>query len=82
MCYVSHGLANLENEEGIVNETIKWIPVADSVPDDDTTVLLFTPNAGEPVWLGYRDDNDWRYVDALRVEHKVTHWAEMPEGPK
>ena len=65
-----------------MNETINWIAVADSVPDDDTTVLLFTPNAGEPVWLGYRDDNDWRYVDALRVEHKVTHWAEMPEGPK
>jgi hypothetical protein len=65
-----------------VDETINWIAVTDSVPDDDTTVLLFCPDAGEPVWLGYRDDEHWHFVDSIKVTYAVTHWAEMPEGPK
>jgi len=58
-----------------------WISVNDFLPDDDTTVMIWTDD--EP-WLGYHDvDEDgacWRNVDGARI--KVTHWAAMPAGPK
>lgn len=61
-------------------EALTWVPVSKRLPDSDLTVLLFNADADEPVWLGYRDDNDgWLYVDA--VEAAPTHWAEMPGGP-
>lgn len=59
-----------------------WKSVADEMPDSDDTVLIFSKEADEPVWLGYWDiENDcWRDVNAFPIE--VTHWAKMPEGPE
>lgn len=58
-----------------------WKTIADEMPDSDETVLVFSKEADEPVWLGYWDsENDcWRAVDGSKIE--VTHWAKMPEGP-
>ena len=58
---------------------MEWIAVDDRLPDDDTTVLVSGPN--DDVWIGWHDgDGGWKSVDASPIE--VTHWAEMPEGPK
>lgn len=66
-----------------------WIPITDSLPDDDQTVMIYVPDCDEPVWLGYHGDPFdgadgglcWRCINN-DVAPGVTHWAEMPEGPK
>ena len=59
--------------------TILWHP-AEQPPDDDRTVLLFHPQANEPVWLGYRNNGRWLDIETWEIEG-VTHWADLPEGP-
>lgn len=61
-------------------ELIQWHPVSEP-PDSDITVLLFSPQADEPVWPGYLDGARWRYSDGL-LANPPTHWADMPAGPK
>jgi len=67
-------------------ESLRWIATQDDLPDAGVTVLLFCPDAGEPVWPGYFEESTahgylWRSADGMELE-SVTHWAEMPEGPK
>jgi hypothetical protein len=59
-------------------QSLTWHPVA-TPPDSDTTVLLFDPAASEPVWLGYLDGDDWRFVDGMPAA--PTHWTDIPKGP-
>jgi hypothetical protein len=61
-----------------MNETLTWTPVAERLPDDDTTVLICTTGTAEPVWIGWLIDGCWYESEGARVE--VTHWAEMPRG--
>lgn len=62
-------------------ETIRWIPVAEGLPDDDVTVLLDHPAFDEPVWLGYHQDGMWWTVDGNPLpEGIVKGWADMPSG--
>lgn len=72
-------------------ESIIWRDANEVQPDEGITVLLFVP--GEDVHEGFLDtdiENDelvWRWNDASRVttaDHTgvVTHWADMPAGPK
>lgn len=57
-----------------------WTPVGESLPDDDSTVLLAF-NDGE-VWVGYLDAGDWRYVSSDLIKHRVvTHWMHLPAHP-
>ena len=67
-------------------ESIKWKSVLCSMPDVETTVLIHMPKGPEPIWLGYYDDGGmvpcWRSVDGSMIGEIVTHWAEMPKGPK
>jgi hypothetical protein len=65
-----------------VSETINWISVAGQMPDDDTTILVRTTSDSEPVWLGYHDGEDWITVCGKYFKDEITHWAEMPGGPK
>jgi hypothetical protein len=68
-------------------ETINWVLAADALPDDDTTVLVYAPGAGEPVWLGFYDGCYWFSVDGCKygneeeIAQQVTAWAMMPKGP-
>ncbi|MDD5176795.1 MAG: hypothetical protein PHQ05_10275 [Sterolibacterium sp.] len=58
-----------------------WIKVKDSLPDADLVVLVCTPKASEPVWLGYLDGEVWRYIDASPIERggiKVEGWSDLP----
>jgi len=65
-------------------ETLHWHPVDEQLPDDEITVLLLAPTADEPVWPGYRDGDDWRWVDGSIVADgsivrvPVTHSTYMP----
>ena len=59
-------------------EMITWFDCAESLPDDDTTVLVALPS-GE-TWVGWHQDRRW--PDASTAgEIEVTHWADMPRGP-
>lgn len=57
----------------------RWIPVSESLPDDDLTVFAALEGSDEPVWLAYHDADGWNSVDATPVH--VTHWKPMPKGP-
>ena len=63
-------------------EIIEWKGVRQTMPDADTTVLVFAPGANDEVWLGYWDGDVWREVGSDEIDGRVTHWAEMPFGPR
>lgn len=59
---------------------LRWIPVEESLPDSDLTVMTFSPvGSDEPVWLGYWDGEFWYSAEGFRIF--VTHWMEFPEPP-
>jgi hypothetical protein len=67
-------------------EVIDWKCITAEMPDEGITVLLFALGSSEAVWPGYLDDSTgptpvWRSAEAGFLEN-VTHWAEMPQGPK
>lgn len=56
-----------------------WIDASKELPDAETTVLICIKDAGEPVWLGYHNGDEWKDVEGMVIE--VTHWAEIPLAP-
>jgi hypothetical protein len=60
---------------------VTWSPVSESLPDSDTTVMIFVPADSEPVWLGFHDGTHWRSIDNMRLRHRVHSWAHLPEPP-
>jgi hypothetical protein len=66
-----------------IKQTPDWQPISQGLPDSDSTVLIAIENADEPIWIGFHDGEQWRYLDATAVlPLRVTHWANFPEGPK
>ncbi|WP_009965357.1 DUF551 domain-containing protein [Verrucomicrobium spinosum] len=69
--------------------TLTWIPVSESVPDDNTSVLGTSPLwDSEPVWPCYLEEGDWYSVDGsllsspdLLAGTPPTHWMHFPEPP-
>ena len=62
----------------------RWIPVWDSLPDDEEIVLVYSPGLNDQVWLGYlavHEDMTWYLVDGTDPG-EVTHWMPLPEPPK
>jgi len=61
-----------------------WIPITQSLPDSDQTVIVYCPESNEPIWLGYLDGDAWRDIDAMPIAHQapVTHWMPLPEPPE
>lgn len=75
-----------------IMESIFWHACDDSrgdeLPDVEQVVLVkLDPVYDEPVWLGYLDaplgSNRlvWFNIEGMKFPSRVTHWAEMPEGP-
>lgn len=78
-----------------VLECITWFPVEESLPDDDTTVLLARLDGAwsEPTCKGYLDGGIWyeqtgTSLDSVPGEPSCnpeflppTHWAHVPAGP-
>lgn len=54
-----------------------WISVEDELPDDGKIVLTYGDSV---VWVGYLDGGLWRTASGYPAT--VTHWSDMPEGPK
>jgi len=65
-----------------MNEWITWIDVNNELPDCDIDVLIRTDCASYPVWIGSHDSVDWQGTDGVMLLANVTHWADMPAGPK
>ena len=68
-----------------IPEQIDWHTTGK--PDDDLTVLIFTPEADDPIWLAYFDSHEkeaggsgWIYDNGKTVETPVMAWAQMPAG--
>ena len=65
----------------MTTETITWVLVTEGLPDDDETVLLYAPEYDEPVWVGWRDGDEWRDMNGHPTDG-VAAWAPMPAGPQ
>ncbi|CAN5355164.1 hypothetical protein BH09VER1_BH09VER1_28690 [soil metagenome] len=71
----------------MITEIITWIPIAESFPDSDLTVLGFNKDWDEPIWPCYLDGEEWFSAegDLLSWEGadniEPTHWAQFPKGP-
>lgn len=65
-----------------LNEIIEWKDATKEQPDDGIVVLVKTPSPGEPVWLAYRDDGQWFTPENMGYAYQITHWADIPAGPK
>lgn len=63
----------------MTTETITWHKASDTLPDSDMTVLVHSPSASEPVWLGYWDGRKWRDTDHMEIG-PVVAWADLPVG--
>lgn len=76
-----HGLRN-GFLDGHLAATPKWVNVKDNLPSTYTQYLVHITN-GE---RGYMEALYWNPYQAawsgLIYGHTVTHWMEMPEGPK
>lgn len=62
------------------NEVIHWRS-ADELPDSDLSVLVYAPEATEPVWIGFWDGQRW-VSDGL-IDYppgQVKAWADLPAG--
>lgn len=64
-----------------MSELIHWVDVKDQLPDDETTVLIYSAKHDEPVWFGFYEANAWFLPDGMPLLAKPTHWADMPAGP-
>ena len=64
-----------------MNETITWHEAAAELPDDETTVLVQSPDGSEPVWPGFHDERGWHWIESTERCIAVTAWADMPAGP-
>lgn len=64
-------------------ETVRWRDAGREKPDSDLTVLLHAPDANDPVWPGYWDDNEkaWIWAEGAPVgDQMVKAWADLPKG--
>ena len=61
--------------EVCVTEIPKWIPVAERLPEEDKTVLIFNKTMGLILF-------DWIHNNEWSCFGDATHWMPLPEQPK
>jgi len=61
-----------------LQRTLRWVPVTESLPDDEMTVLL--DYDGE-AWPGTYDGEAWHDLTGMPIVADVLHWCEFPEVP-
>ena len=69
------------------SEVLNWISIEQETPDEGVVVLLFHPDASEPVWPGVfegctADGYAFSHADGSIVSGSVLAWAEFPGGPE
>lgn len=63
------------------NNSCKWIPVEERLPERDTEVLVYAYNHN--IWVWEYHGNAWEAEDGYYHElDVVTHWMPLPEPPK
>ena len=64
----------------------EWIPVAERLPEEYKTVLVYNPNVdhGQTVMEAVRIDNTWKTEFDFEAceNNEITHWMPLPEPPK
>ena len=69
------------------DETISWIDMEEELPDDSINVLIFgytmATSDHRDVWIAHWDSESgcWRHDNGGRA-FLITHWSNMPTGPK
>ena len=64
-------------------EHIVWHPVESVMPNDERVVLIKTDSPVLPAFTGYCfNKSTWLSIGSHSISGNVTHWAELPEGPK
>lgn len=59
----------------------EWISVADSLPDEDTEVVVITHRVRE-AFIASRKGDHWD-ADEYRLEYEtVSHWMPLPPMPE
>ena len=58
----------------------KWIPAAEQIPGEYTTILFIS--GGGQVHVGYYDSEHKSYCDMTGFRYTCTHWMPLPEPPK
>lgn len=70
----------------MTTETLTWFSPAESMPDDDETVMLAmdAPTPYPPIVdIGWRSGDDWRFaLSGAVIPFPVIAWAPMPTGPR
>ena len=59
----------------------RWIPCSEVLPDDNMTVLVWS-EAGDRCEIAYHEDDLWFSADGDVAVFEVTHWMDLPEGPR
>jgi hypothetical protein len=64
-----------------ISPPLRWIPITESLPDEDISVLVRTDEGA--VAEAYLSGGDWFWPGLVNPISAVavTHWAEMPDGP-
>ena len=79
---IANGIC-LEEKQATSDETSKWIPVTERLPEIYTQVLCFT---GSSVQLAMYEGNDKWFTSyhsyTLEGKNLFTHWMPLPEPPK
>lgn len=65
-----------------ITPSVKWIDADLERPDDNLAVLMYIPDADEPVWLGYIEGGTWFEMDGFPVEGEVKAWCDLPKPPE
>jgi hypothetical protein len=66
-----------------LDEVLRWVDVDERLPDEDRLVLVYAPDStSERVWPAYVIDDAWHCPSGFAKNDVVTHWAELPVGPK
>jgi hypothetical protein len=65
----------------VAEEILTW-HLASDPPDDEVTVLVHVPEAGDPVHMGFHCDGKWFSADRITQwsEGEVKSWAHVPAG--
>lgn len=79
---VSFNNQQAKNVESLIP---KWIPVAERLPENDDTVIVYRPTMAIAV-LSDRylpHEERWaRYGKGMKGDDLITHWMPFPEPPK
>ena len=63
-------------------EKTQWIPVAERLPENDTTVLVYRPTMAIKIMPSYYYNRFCAGALNLYGDEVITHWMPLPEPPK